>query len=198
MSREEHLKNRKSEAENAITSGTPKYATGVQSDKKKDSSEELHVKLEKQRQDHIVALQGKNEELAAKLTEIATLKDENYKLKASNSAITLDKDQLQAENKALRHDRESKHELQKEICDLNEKLNKKSPLERDYEACLNKICKLTAERDILREDREEQFEKARRFQEQVEDQAKVLDNERKKNEALQNSVLNFISEVCMN
>lgn len=194
MSRE-HPKNRSSEAENTYASCTQTSSTSVQRDQKKDSSDELRVRLEKQRQDHIVALQGKNEELTAKQNEIAKLKDENYKLKALNSAVTLEKDELQAENKALLLDRERKHELQTEVCDLNEKLNKKSALDRDYEACLNKICKLTAERDTLREDREEQYEKARRFKEQVEDQAKVLDNERKKNEALQSSLLNFIHEI---
>ena len=195
MSREKHLTNRSSEAENTYASSTQTSAPSVQSDQKKDTSDELRVKLEKQRQDHIVALQGKNEELDAKQKEIATLKDENYKLKALNSAALLEKDELQAENRELQLDRESKHELQTAVCDLNEKLNRKSTLDRDYEASLNKIIKLTAERDTLREDREEQFEKARRFQEQVEDQAKILDNERKKNEALQYSVLNFIYKV---
>ena len=156
---------------------------------------DLHLKLEKQKQDHFIALQGKAHEICAKDNEIALLKDEIVKLESRKSITDERNNQLEAENNALRQERETNAQLQSEVCDLNKKLNDLSALRRDYEAAVDTTTRISAERDIQREAREKLFEESRRLQEQFEEQTKRLDFERERLGAYHNSILNLGFEV---
>lgn len=129
--------------------------------------EELRLKLEKQKQDHFIALQDKNNELRAKDEEISN----------------------------LRRERADKLELQKEVCDLNERLNNLSPLQRDYEASIKQIARLSAELDTIRHDREDYAEQSRRLKEQVDEHAHTIDNERRRSEVIHASLWGYAYEI---
>ena len=156
---------------------------------KEDNVVELRVKLQKQRQDHVVALRGKSEEISVKDKEIASLKAEVDILRL----ITADNDGLRQE---LQNEKVTNTELQTEVCDVNEKLNQLGTISRDYEASLNQVAKLTAERDAIREDREKYYEEARRLNEYTVELKKQLDNRQRTNAELQQSLLTLGHEVC--
>ena len=163
---------------------------------KEENLVELRVKLQKQRQDHVVALRGKSEEISVKDKEIASLKAEVDRLRL----ITADNDglrqELQTVYNSLQNQKNTNTELQTELCDVNEKLNQLGTISRDYEASLNQMAKLTAERDAIREDREKCYEEARRLNEYTVELKKQLDNRQRTNAELQQSLLTLGHEVC--
>ena len=164
--------------ENAEATGASTTEASESCNQKTENFAELRVKLDKQKQDHVIAMRCKSKEIGIKDNEIASLKTEIEQLKVSRDAA-----------------QENNQELQTEVCNLNEKLNQDSTLRRDYDASLNQLAKLAAERDSLREDRERFSEEVRRLEEYVEEKEKQLGNKQTLIEHLQNTVLNLGYEV---
>ena len=168
--------------ENTEATGASTTEASESCNQKTEYYAELRVKLDKQKQDHVIAMRCKSKEISIKDNEIASLKTQIEQLKVSRDA-------------AVRQEQENNQELQTEVCNLNEKLNQDSTLRRDYDASLNQLAKLAAERDSLREDRERFSEEVRRLEEYVEEKEKQLGNKQTLIEHLQNTVLNLGYEV---
>ena len=189
MSRGVNSKNCECEENPGVCGGCNVDLTVPSCNQKEENVVELRVKLQKQRQDHVIALRGKSEEIRVKDKEIASLKAEVDILRL----ITADNDGLRQE---LQNEKVTNTELQTELCDINEKLNQHGTLRRDYEASINQVAKLTAERDAIREDREKYYEEGRRLNEYTLELKKQLDNNLRTNAELQQSILTLGHEVC--
>ena len=196
MSRGVNSKTCECEENLEVCGGCNVEITAPPCNQKEENVVELRVKLQKQRQDHVVALRGKSEEISVKDKEIASLKAEVDRLRL----ITADNDglrqELQTVKNFLQNEKDTNTELQTEVCDVNEKLNQLGTISRDYEASLNQVAKLTAERDAIREDREKYYEEARRLNDYTVELKKHLDNRQRTNAELQQSILALGHEVC--
>lgn len=143
---------------------------------------ELRLQKEKQRQDHIVALQAKTDEIRSKDNDIAQLKNKIAQLESSNVALAVE-------------EREEKAELQRDVCDLSEKLNAFGTIQRDYEAALDTVTRLRSEIEVVRESREKYYEESRQLQQQVAELTQYLDYERENNQICHNTIRNLGFEI---
>ena len=146
---------------------------------------EWRLKVEKLRQDHVIAIKAKEDELRSNGHLVAGLKTKIADIEGAKSSLTVENDQLKIENKVLR---EEKAELQREVFHLNEAANACGPLQRDYEAALDTIARLRAENEVLRLSRENYYDETRHYQEQVAELTHHLNHERDEKQIFQESI----------
>ena len=153
---------------------------------------EWRLKVEKLRQDHVIAIKAKEDELRSNGHLVAELKTKIADIESAKSSLTLENDQLKIENKVQR---EEKAEHQREVFHLSETVNAFGPLQRDHEAALDTIARLRAENEALRLSREKYYEETRRYEERVAELTLRLNHERDEKQIFQESIRIHGAEV---